>query len=138
MTYIHTPKMVSDEGALFLVSIRRCPICHQWMVHAPDWDRYSTFPGGDNRFVDQAERAGLRLESGHEVDGINICQVCKDTGKATFVCALCGERRPANQEEESFGDPIEYLCRVCYATVPAKEWDEKIRQLEQRHRHDWD
>jgi len=59
-------------------------------------------------------------------------------GKASFVCTLCNERRTSDQVQERFGDPPEFLCKICYSSVSALKWDQKNKELNEAHRYDFE
>ena len=59
-------------------------------------------------------------------------------GKADFLCALCNERKSTDKIQESIGDAPEFLCKDCYDTVSAKIWDDKLDELQEAHRYDYE
>jgi len=137
----YTPKIINDRYVLFVAQAIKCPICEKLMVKKVPRDYYtqSFFPGYINMNQDaQMNRAGLVYISDVKVDDCNICVECKESGKADFKCDLCGERKPTEKIQESFGYPPDFLCKDCYDTTPAKIWEEKIEQLESDHRYDFE
>ena len=129
----------SDSIGLMAVALRKCHICSKWMVKSPSTKWHSAFPIYWNLSFDkQLEAAGWVRNSGVNVDGRNICQECADSGKATIICSLCGKVWPANQAEDSFGEPPEYLCQNCYSTISAALWNEKVEELRKAHQYDWE
>lgn len=121
----HTP-IVEEDYALFAVRVDRCHICK-----AP------TLP--QNLYAalsDQAKRAGIKMFA-QKIPGEDyrsVCQECVDAGAVEFTCAICGERRNTSLlfDNSHLEEP---LCTVCYARVPAKEWDEKVEELEYYDRY---
>jgi len=127
--------------ATMIVYLRPCQTCAKPMIISPSGrgksGPFPSFPY-DLHFNHQAERAGWVYQSDAEVDERPICHECKAAGRASFVCAMCKETRPMAQEEECFGDPAERLCTVCFETVTAKTWAEKVRALNEDHRWDFE
>jgi len=120
----------------FELRVECCPFCGRPMM---DKCGYGIFPFymGNNQESQMKER-GVVFRSSATINNKHICVECKKAGKASFKCALCKEMKSSSKEEESFGDPTEYLCKDCYATVPAKEWDEKVERLRKDHQYDWE
>lgn len=139
----YTPEIVYSEDniyALMLVELYKCPICLKYMFVSPNipWNKRS-FPNWFYIDVDaQLKRAGWEKRSDTKVDDEYICCTCDTKGLADFLCCLCGNRKTTDNKEESFGDPPEHLCTECYNTVPAREWDEKVRKLREQHRYDFE
>ncbi len=86
----------------------------------------------------QMKSLGVVLESSSRIDDDKICVECEAVGKASITCVLCDTVKPSSKKQESFGDPAEYLCSDCYATVSAKVWDEKTEKLRKAHRWDFE
>lgn len=132
-----------DKYGKFFLPISACPICQKLMLGL----RHGTTKDIDERFTGpwdigighQLKRMGGVSGSGIEdKDGDRICQECANAGRATFVCALCKTERSSADEQESFGDPLEQLYKVCYETVPAKKWDEEVEKLREVHQYDFE
>ena len=136
----HVPELVESYSAWYakmFVRVHKCRACERPMVYPPG-ERDKTFPSHYSAsFGAQIRRAGFVVASSAKVDDSVICVECKEEGKASFVCALCGERRKSDLIEDYFGDPPEFLCAVCYETVPAKTYDEKKAELRDGHRWDY-
>jgi hypothetical protein len=131
-----TPKAIYSGGILF-VRLSTCYTCKRKMIEKPRNIRGLFPPWIDNNFDAQIKRAGWGVTSSADVDGHTICQQCADDGKATFLCALCGERKPTDKIKDDFGrHRIDYLCLDCYKTVSAKVWQEKVNELRERHRRE--
>ncbi len=142
---LYTPKFIDSENryAEMLVEVHVCPLCHKCMMPRIEGSyrvsERNIFP--HYREIDyetQLKRAGWLLMSDVKVDDKYICLDCERTGKADFLCALCGQRKPTSKKREAFGDPPEYLCDDCYETVSAKAWDEKQMELYAAHRWDFE
>jgi len=138
------PELITIEGAraygLMMVELHRCPICSKWMLYkeVKRWEG-TPFPRWVKIDFDaQLKKAGWVTVSQVKVDDHHICDECASAGKADFLCALCGKRKPTSEIQERFGDPSEFLCKQCYETVPAKQWEEKVESLEADHRWDFD
>jgi len=123
--------------ATMVVYLKPCPTCAKLMIRLSDGGPFQLFPY-DLSFKSQVERAGWVYVSDAEVDEKRICHECKAAGRASFVCAMCKETRRMDQEEESFGEPAERLCSVCFETVTAKVWAAKVRELREDHRWDFE
>jgi hypothetical protein len=89
-------------------------------------------------FQAQRERAGIQALAFWHENNFPVCVGCKDAGKQTFECAHCKQARPLNESHESFGSPAEHLCVHCYSTVPAKQWEGLVAELEEQHRYDFE
>ncbi len=118
------------------INAEGCPICKKPMIiKAPN----GIYPYGYDR-TQNAQMKLLKLvyQSDIKVDDEYICVECVKSGRADFLCALCGNRKSTDKEKEAFGDPEEYLCIDCYDIVPAKEWDMEVKRLHDSHRWDYD
>ena len=131
-----TPVHLGHSCVLMVCEFQPCASCGRLMVPRLDPFRNTRlFPCWHELTLEQqAKRGGLATCSDALKDGEKICEDCKATGKSTFVCALCKQERPCDQIREHFGDPPDYLCKPCYQTVPAKDWDAEVESLEQAHR----
>jgi hypothetical protein len=127
--------------ATMVVEIQTCPSCGKIMIEHPR--RWGTlvppFPEeGELAFNEQRKRAEWRLISGNtNANNEHICMTCALDGRSSFICALCGEERSSTKEMAChFGehDQPEFLCKICYETVPAKTYQDKVNELEDRHR----
>ena len=149
----YIPQIVSEfeDRAIgtMQVNLHKCPTCGRWML--PRIARHLNTPIDHTLFVisifdtrplsrleQVLDRAGWRLESDSEFDNHHICAQCASEGKGGFTCALCGQVRSSDQEKKSFGDPAEFLCVVCYETQPAKVWQQKVDELYEEHRCDFE
>ena len=133
-----TPQIIardaSEEYATMLVRVERCTICDRQMIHDLTTSFGNPFPAYYRAgFNAQRERAGWATRT---ADG--VCVDCRAANKVMFTCALCGQRRPSSEEMEHFGEPADYLCKACYATVPAQQWHAKVDALEYEHRYDFE
>ncbi len=122
------PYKINKNRVAFSVEYKQCYICNCDMVNKSNDYIYW--------FDEQVKKAGMNIQSNIRVDD-PICTKCYKEGKADFLCAMCGERKPFPSAEK-FGDPPEFLCKDCYSTVPAQEWDEKVDELHGRHRYDFE
>lgn len=139
------PQIVSEGEhqaiyGLMLVSVKRCPLCKEIMIEPPCKDYYQgPFPRWiECSFESQIKRAGWVIKSGVEAAEEAICATCAASGKAYFLCDLCGEKRSTDEVQVSIGDPPVYLCKQCYKTIPAQEWDDKEEHLREEHRYDFE
>lgn len=139
--YNFIPEIISEKDgeihATFLLHLARCPSCRVPMM--PNFSDHAPFR---NWYVptikDQMERAGWRWRSRvQNSEGHYYCADCAQSGTDLIRCVCCQMTRPASLVQESFGDPPEYLCKVCYDTAPAKVWEQLVDQLTESHQYDW-
>ena len=86
--WIHTPRKINDDLALFVVRVKKCAMCKKDMVVTPpkswylcprDAIRTSTFKvNSPNDFRNQALRAGYVSQSHIMLYGDHICDDCDD------------------------------------------------------------
>ena len=142
----YIPEIVKDGRHLFgklIVPLTKCPSCEEIMLkrYSFNWSGFeSIFPAQHGaRLKEQLLRAGILIYSKFKnKDDQFICVDCAKAGKDTFTCYLCEEERTSDLRETQFGDPPEYLCTVCYESVPAKVWDEAEDKLRKSHRYDFE
>src|SRR3990167_5573450 len=134
----YTPK-VHENGRYveMLIEAKKCSCCEKIMVDKIGY--HSIFPKylRINQEA-QMKAAGFVYSTSTLVDDEPICLECEQAGKADFLCAMCDERKTTDKKHESFGDPAEFLCKDCYETKPAKVWDEKVDELQDAHRYDFE
>lgn len=137
----YVPSIFAQAGQTYaemLVELSPCPGCGLLMLDV-DKQRDRAFPRWYLADVDaQLKRANWRRIGTGRINDDRICTQCTSEGRGSFDCALCNERRPSDQIKESFGDPSEYLCKVCFETRTAKEWADKHEALYDRHRYDFE
>jgi hypothetical protein len=134
-------KMYGNVYVEMLLEANECPLCGKVMIKKSPSRFNNIFPNYFRLNQDaQMKEAGMVYESDIEVDGEWICVECAKAGKATFLCALCGERKPSDTEQESFGIGAfsHYLCKDCYETVSANVWDKKCKELRNKHKYDYE
>lgn len=120
----------------FNLRTEKCPCCRKEMM---DKDKGKLFPFYFAESQEsQMKKADIVFRSHSEKDNERICIECESKGLASFICALCGERRNSSDVQESFGDPSEKLCKSCFSTVSAEMWEKKVRELEESHRYDFE
>ena len=138
----YCPKVLEDGYAEMLVKLEKCPICDTNMLAPHDercsYERSLFHLYWRIDFKHQLKNAGWHLMSDIKVDDKYICQDCASAGKANFLCALCGERKPTDKKRDSFGDPPDHLCIDCYESATAKVWNDKVEELEELHRWDFE
>ena len=126
--------MRTDTGAIVLLSptfLSRCEVCKNPLL--PPLFKVDGF--GSFWWEHSRKELGIR-EAAHSKLVDDICTQCAAEG-VTFKCSACKETRNADQLYEAIGDPADFLCLPCYETVPAKKWDELMKQLRQQHQHDY-
>lgn len=139
---VFTPQIIDDnEYALFAVELSRCCQCKALMVRDNKTTRNSNpFPRSIwDDYHSQAKRAGLRISSEVTINDEPICGDCKKNGAVTFTCYICRKEMPTNFIQLSIGYlPADYLCKACYESVSAREWEETVDKLEENHKYDYD
>jgi hypothetical protein len=139
--FIPTIIAETDDDHVYVtiaVRVKRCATCGRPMI--PAADRMPLYGAGFPQMTpeEQARRAGwpeLTLYAAN-FDGRLICDPCAKAGHARFKCSLCHQIRPAEDVKARFGVRAEYLCKPCYQTVPAAQWDAKTDELAHKYRHD--
>lgn len=131
-----TPQIISDDGVNLIVTfalrVKRCHICKKLCMNI-DTNQTRLFWYGDGQ-KDQMKRAGIVKEDFSADEP--TCEECSNKGLVKFTCNLCSLEQFSTEVQESFGDPAEFLCKTCYATVPAQTWDKAVDRL--RDAHQWD
>jgi hypothetical protein len=117
---------------MFDLQTKKCPYCGKQMM-----DRSDLFSSLKDQEI-QMKKLGVVFRSNATKDNQYICVECKEKGVASFTCSLCGEQRSYEDMQQSFGDPPEYLCKHCYNIVPAKAWDNKVDELLDIHKYDFE
>ena len=132
----YEPDILEGKYARFLLRVSYCPECGRPMVVRPGRAR-DPFPYYFKlSFEAQVRAGGFCVRSDAIAGNEYICEDCAQAGRAWFHCELCKCKLPTDKIQEQFGDPPEYLCADCYASVSAKEWDEMCDALEAEHK--WD
>jgi len=138
----YTP-IISGSRTKLEVLISTCGLCNKKMLNiTPKQVGYlrGLFPYyyRDN-LRSQLERANIVFRGDvKDKHDHYICEECDKAGKSTFICALCEEERSSELKQERFGDPPEFMCKVCYETAPAKVWDKRQSELYHSHRYDFE
>lgn len=122
-----------------LVTLEKCHVCEKWMIamYCPPTHFGSSSLFGPIGFDYQIKEAGWVLRSGATRDDYEICKECFNAGQEGFRCALCNQVKPMSKSQESFGYPTEYLCKDCFEIIPAKVWAEKVKELIEKHKYDF-
>ena len=138
----YTPEF-TKRGAKLEILVSTCGTCNRKMLNITSKQvgrlrgLFPYFYGASLRA--QLERANIMFRGDtKDKDDHYICEECDKSGKSTFICALCEEERTSELKHDSWGDPPEFLCTVCYETVPAKTWEKKERKLYDSHRYDFE
>lgn len=133
---MYIPKKVDTNLYTFFVRTKICPVCKKQMVRSQLG--VVTFGNDPLSFHSQCAAAGIVLESHAEDEhGNAICKECVDNGRAKFICSLCRRTFPTDMIQKSVGSYLRsHLCKECFNTVSAKEWEDKVQELEENHK--WD
>jgi len=142
----YIPEIIDGGYSLYgklLVPLTHCPSCNEVMLkrYSFNWSGFeSIFPASlQLQLREQLSRAGIRTYSQFKnKDDKFICVECAKEGKDTFICYLCEEERTSDLQQTQHGDPPEYLCTICYESVPAKVWDEAEDKLRASHKYDYE
>jgi hypothetical protein len=135
---VFTPKIIDKEGGygILMVRLRKCKYCGGWM-----FDEENSYPSPcyENGIDKQLERAGWKKQGyvGMQTLDVQICEECVGKDAKTFLCAICGKQKKSSEIEECIGYSAEYLCKDCFSSISAKEWDEKVEELEEKHKWDY-
>lgn len=139
----------NSQVGVMLVSLSKCGHCKKIMVYPPrsQGHDFSTFPVWmGNAFDVQVKRAGwvlaaIKGDTTTQDEGRIrvICVGCAAAGHASFTCKLCKEKRSSDLEQAGYGDwdDRDSVCKPCYETVPAKEWEETLDEISKEHRYDY-
>lgn len=107
-----------------------CPICNKLMLNGRNFDPY-IFPK-EYPLVKQMEEHGLEFSSDIYMNYRLICTECKRNIKEEFECFKC--RKVQLKSEVEYTYEKESLCRTCYSTVTAKQWDRLKEAMEESER----
>jgi hypothetical protein len=140
MTILELPNRVY---ATVLLELPRCPVCHYPMVHRrsryPSPDQWPNYYRLDQ--TAQVKAASWRWRSDmRDGNGQFMCETCAGADKGTFTCFICKQERPTSQLHQTYGDAevsTDHTCKLCYETLPAKQWDEAEEKLHEKHRYDF-
>ena len=138
---IMTPhKVKGSDFVIFYAKSKQCSKCDRTMIAKVKECYGKEFFHGYHDYSQDAQmkRAGLVYLGKAKVDDEYICEICEKEGKADFICSICEKRHDTCEIKEQIGDPAEFMCKSCYETVPAKEWDDKLSELQDEHRWDFD
>lgn len=135
----YTPQHLSGDLWTVAIRVEKCPMCDRNMI-CRYWQSAFPFPSFYRDFAErQYERAGfVKRTMLRNKDHKLICERCADEGKADFECYLCKKIYTRDNLQESHGDPADHLCKTCYRTVPAEQWDKTVEELEEAHRWDYE
>lgn len=135
----YVPERFGPDKVKILVQFKPCAACQH--PCCPDLGQ-----GYDNpfpkyyqaNFREQIAKAGIRLIGRYNSSEDPVCKECVDAGATTHECYLCRKQKKSNEIKQSFGCLSPHsLCEECYETVPAKKWDETVKELEENHKYDW-
>lgn len=111
------------------IEVRKCGCCDNYMIPNYDNNYIESLFSNNNKIEDQMKINNLVFSSNSMVDHSIICKDCENSGKSTFYCRICGEKRSSVDFHDIIvGD--EKVCTHCYSTLTAKEYDDKISIIE--------
>jgi len=138
------PQIIEDKReshgyafVTFALQIRSCPICDRLMMYPKV---RGLFPGV--AFMQQKDQmkaldiVGVGEAIPGDTWGRHACEICTAEGKVFFECFICKEQRPANERHKDVYH--EAVCNTCYETIPAKQWDEIMDEIDADHKYDYD
>lgn len=134
------PNSITPDGkyAVMYIPVNRCKECSSLMVlreKAPYiFSKHITMTQ-----LAQVKRLGLKFQHNDSILKEDlVCTECFSAGAVTFRCSLCDQIKTTDKIQESVGYlPSEYLCKDCYATTPAIEWENKLEELHESHKYDY-
>lgn len=106
-----------------VVEILKCKSCESDMVSPIERSDQSPFTFR-LPMSSQIEQAGRKMAAGAK----GVCADCYESGNITENCRICEEDRKPSEIEETIGGKY-HLCKPCYETVSAKEWEDTIDNL---------
>ena len=134
----YIPEVVEKKYIKVLLELERCSVCDCLMMDVTGLKKVSP-KYYKLELVKQLEKAKIQKRSSVYIGSDSwLCEKCAAEDKARFKCALCRQDKKSSEIKQSFGYQPEYLCTSCYATAPAKIWDEKVTQLREAHRWDFE
>lgn len=129
----HFVPTIQESWGLFALPVSRCSFCKTYTL-----PKIKGFYENGSSAMSQAEQmkaAGMRYRGSNFITSDIVCEQCVADGKIHFKCAFCEETRNSElYHDAEYGDPI---CKICYETLTAKEWDEKMKELHEIHRYDY-
>ena len=141
----YTPKIIEKFKCFekkayveMLLELSFCSICKNIMINI---NKDNIFPNYYKlQLKEQLKKINGQIQSNikdKKTDSY-ICKSCKEKGKLTFICSICNKEHLTNNiQEEIYGDPPEYVCKTCYSTLSAKQWNTEIKELEDKHKWDF-
>jgi hypothetical protein len=145
MAEFYTPKIVQSNAYMaqveMLLELHVCPECGKFMLGADaDFLRY-LFPSKQS--INSVENQLTRADFGWRTTTRNgcgdaVCNRCRDSGNLSFVCAGCQKQQSIKEIQEQFGNVLpDYLCKTCYSTISAKDWEDLNIELDNKHQYDY-
>jgi len=135
----YTPKIIEGNYATMLVEVAKCKFCGSWMIErCKHWN--SPFPKyiGQN-FIAQVHRARWKFRSMRYSDEVDVCEECVQTERFKFTCYLCKKAWTTDNIQASFGYMgQDHLCKICYNTTSASVWASTVKELEEKHKYDFE
>lgn len=131
----YTPKQFAPWFFAFLVEAKPCVYCANPTTADLSSGPFPKFWRAN--FNAQRERAGIRLLSHWHDNNFPVCVDCK-TSDAYFECSHCKKTHLLSASHSQYGMPAEHLCVPCYETVPAKQWEGLVAELEEQHKYDFE
>lgn len=122
----------------FKLKVIVCPKCDKKMIDAEYWNLYSSFPVYHKQALQsQISRKDMVIRS--EIKHNDYAYVCKTcVGLAEFKCYSCKQQDVVKNIKYRNGDPPDYLCKKCFKSKTAEEWENLKYEIQELHQWDYD
>ena len=122
----------------FELKVIICPKCNKKMIDAEYWKLFSVFPIYHKKALKiQLSKRNMVVRS--EIKNNDYAYVCKTCiGLAEFKCYSCKEQRLIKNKKYTHGDPPDHLCKECFNTKTAKEWEDLEDEIVEKHQWDYE
>lgn len=117
-----------EVTATYHIELLVCPSCRNWMLD-PDLS-------DEIHFLSYEGQADIRRSSNYgRIEGKAVCVQCRDANwQVNFTCDHCDLTQPRSEVQFEYKrNGTGYLCKRCYNTLTAAEWDEAVADLKQSH-----
>ncbi len=129
-----TPKSYLDgKYTEIIIQTNVCNYCDNVMIPERAMSLFPMWHEANGK--SQCGRGNLVIEDMKSSSDDRICVDCYKANKKVFKCYSCFRSQEMDQVYQDFYHE-EYLCKSCYASVPAKDWDKYIDEINENHKYD--